>query len=79
MCKLTKLNMAVGIKSPQRMPYDEAFLYCMTSTENGYKDWRLPFEHETGDLITLLIWCNEDIFKDTENEFFAIPVRTIDA
>jgi hypothetical protein len=71
--------MAVGIKSPQRMPYDEAVLYCMTSNENGYKDWRLPFEHETGNFTTLLIWCDDDIYKDTENEFFAIPVRTIDA
>jgi hypothetical protein len=71
--------MAVGIKSPHRMPYDEAVLYCMTSTENGYKDWRLPFEHETGNFTTLLIWCDDDIYKDTENEFFAIPVRTIDA
>ncbi len=77
MCKLTKLNMAVGIKSPQRMPYDEAFLYCMTSNENGYKDWRLPFEHETRDLTTLLIWCNEDIFKDTDHQYYAIPVRTV--
>jgi hypothetical protein len=71
--------MQISIGPIIRLPYDEAFLYCMTSTENGYKDWRLPFEHETRNFTTLLIWCNEDIFKDTENEFFAIPVRTIDA
>jgi len=79
MCKLTKLNIAVGIKSPQRMSYDEAFLYCMTSTENGYKDWRLPISNESGNLSSILVWCDDDIYKDTENEFFAIPVRTIDA
>jgi hypothetical protein len=60
------------------MPYDEAVLYCMTSNENGHNDWRLPLEPETSQFSTLLVWCDEDIDKDTENEFFAIPVRTID-
>ena len=81
MCKLTKSKiMQAGTQSPQMMPYDKAFLYCMTSNENGYNDWRLPFEHESGKLSSILVWYEEDndISKDTEHEFFAIPVRTID-
>lgn len=79
MCKLTKSKiMQEGTQSPQMMPYDKAFLYCMTSNENGYNDWRLPFEHETGKLRSFLIWCDDDICKDTDREFFAIPVRYMD-
>jgi len=69
--------MAVGIRSPHRMPYDEAVLYCMTSTENGYKDWRLPISHESGNLSSILVWCDDDFFKDTDHQYYAIPVRTI--
>lgn len=73
-----KSNRQAGTISSHRLSYDEAFLYCITSNENGYKDWRLPFEHESGSLSSILVWYKEDIGKDTEHEFFAIPVRDID-
>lgn len=69
--------MEEGIKSPHKVSYDEAWLYCMTLNHNGHKDWRLPTEYETGAIRSLMIWCNDDRFKDTRQQYVAVPVRTV--
>ena len=35
-----------GIKTENRMTYDEAVLYCQFLKEDGYGDWRLPTKDE---------------------------------
>jgi hypothetical protein len=70
--------MQAGTISSHRLSYDEAFLYCITSTENGYKDWQLPTKSEARKLSGTLVWADDDFFKNTGYQYYAIPVRTID-
>jgi hypothetical protein len=71
-------NRQAGTISSHRLSYDEAFLYCITSNENGYKDWGLPTQNEARKLSSTLVWYNDDVYKDIiDYQCYAIPVRTV--
>ena len=61
--------------------YDEAFLYCLTLTYNGHKDWRIPTraEYEHHDSIYATAWHDGRMHRGANFDFKHItqPVRTV--
>jgi hypothetical protein len=74
------MNHEYGIRSPDRLTFDEAFLYCLTHNFNGHKDWYMP---------TFTMWVFDDVItgwhssaklqRDISYDISrVIPVRDID-
>jgi len=69
----------LGYESNRMMSYDEALLYCMTLSYNGYYDWRLPFAREA--IFESAVWVDENAVLYPKShpyaKYSAIPVRDI--
>lgn len=68
--------------SHKSLTLDEAKLYCMFCTHNGYTDWRLPTCEEYAAVTKLVGWCDIDtttlhvsLFNRLKRVVF--PVRSI--
>ncbi len=55
-CKDSLSGLIWSAKSPDTMDWQSAVAYCEDSTEDGFKDWRLPTINE---LRTLIRYCSE--------------------
>lgn len=62
--------------------YDEAWLYCACSTEDGYSDWRMPTSNEIDSCRRTekweWEWCwHEDThYRHSSTKSKIIPIRT---
>ena len=73
------INIEITFDFPKCIEFHEAWLYCLTLTHNGHKDWRLPTFDEyivTSDLRDC--WY-DDAFYDTGILKHTYPVRTKEA
>lgn len=68
-----------GIKSDNRMSYDDAVLYCAFCTYGGYNDWRLLTkpEYDAADLCQSDVWYLNDALKEDSDGWYVLPVRDI--
>jgi hypothetical protein len=68
-----------GIKSDNRMSYDDAVLYCAFCTYGCYNDWRLLTkpEYDDADLYQSDVWYLDDALKDDSDGWYVVPVRDI--
>ena len=79
--------MAINVaeKTKAWLNYDEAWLYCLTFSYKGYKDWRMPTEREFNAFRFTqfeLCWYEDDpCLEDTyaRKEWLIRPVRTVNA
>jgi hypothetical protein len=68
------------------LTYDEAWLYCVTLTHNGYRDWRIPTPEESRDLgLSAKMFPNSPWCHYSSSRIFSgvtrnsvVPVRTKD-
>ena len=74
------MKLIYGPTPEDRMPYDLAFLYCLTLDHDGHKDWQLP--DEGLNISTYLgsprtpYWVVNEV--EDELEWFCVPVRYVD-
>ena len=61
-----------GPRSPDKMTYDQAQLYCFMFSHNGKKGWRLPTFHEFIDADS---WYQDA--EITKRKWFVKPVRDV--
>ena len=73
------MTIEIGPRVSTPIHYDEALLYCMTLSHNGYYDWRLPFAREA--IFESAIWVDENAVLYPKSHPYAkyptIPVRDI--
>jgi hypothetical protein len=73
------MTIEIGPRVSTPIHYDEALLYCMTLSYNGYYDWRLPVASEA--IFEFAIWVDENgiLFAKSHPyaKYPAIPVRDI--
>jgi len=67
----------IGPQTKKKMSYDDAWLYCLTLTHNGYKDWRLPkiLEYSSSSDFRLC-WYEGDEYAG-ERHWHTVPVRDV--
>jgi hypothetical protein len=73
-----KDNPLLDYAPPLNKPVDEdtAFMYCITLSYNGYKDWRFPTRPEFGD--TGDVWFDGENFSNASGywRWRVQPVRS---
>jgi hypothetical protein len=62
-----------------RFTYNEAFLYCITLSYNGHKDWRMPTHDEYMNCkeIASESFDDSDDPKDIKAKYPIVPVRDV--
>lgn len=61
-------------RSPNKMTYEEAVIYCKFCDHNGHNDWRMPDRSEYVYFGSYsMCWYDGISYPDSEN--YAIPVR----
>ena len=67
----------LALRTLKEMPYDEAWLYCVTCTHDNYYDWRIPTVDEYKSSRCVLSW-HETRYKFLDPRYHVTPVRTKD-
>jgi hypothetical protein len=65
-----------GPAAGKKLHYREAWMYCLTLSYNGHKDWRMPSYFETN-----YGWNERDVMNpnlESPYQYSIIPVRDID-
>jgi len=66
-------------QEPERMEYDQAWLYCATLTYDNKYDWRMPTNWEWNRTAGMRSWfeLSLDIYHPLDLYLPVIPVRTV--
>ena len=73
------MSIEVGpISNHELYSYDEAWLYCLTLSHNGHKDWRMPdiMDSWTYPSVELHGWFEDD-WQYNQGPYTVTPVRDI--